>query len=157
MTNNIAVGPIRLGLLDGTGTRIATYYLPAPDSGNGLTLEWVEKNTAVELIDGSEAVRRLGYLPELNVSWSVYDDKNALYGYSIGSGNGQQLDFVSLLALLDNAPGYISVSPGLTTGGFIPSDWTISSYSVIPGSFATNLSIKFRGCSVFSTKVLSTF
>jgi len=43
----------------------------------------------------------------------------------VGSANGNQLDFVSLLAILDTAPGFLKFSPGLTSGGFVVNKTTV--------------------------------
>jgi len=150
-------GVLRLATLDSSGVKINTYYLPPPNNGDGLTLEWIEKSITKELIDGSESTRRFGFIPKLTLNYSIYDDKNAIWGYTIGSANGNQLDFASLLSVLDSNPGFISISPSLTAGGFAVNSAKISPLGIVVGGFATGVSITFRGGTVLATKVLGAF
>ena len=151
-------GTPRLATLDpaGSGSKTATYYLPVPDD-DGVKLEWIEKSDTYELVNGSEGIYLLGYLPELTITWSVYDDKTAGYGYQVGSNSGNQLDFASLMTVLATSSGFLSVSPGPNAGGFIVNKTSISPTGVSTGGCATNLSIVFRGTTIQANRLLGAF
>ena len=160
MTNQLQALPMRIAILDpgGSGSKVATYYLPPCDKQGGLSLEWVMKAVDTTLFNGGESTRLLGWLPELKCKWSVYDDLNAFYGYTIGSAAGNQLDFNSFLAVLDTNPGFLSVSPGLTAGGFVVNKVTVSNFSVTSvGSLATGVTVTFRGGTIYANKTLGAF
>ena len=152
----LAIATLDLG---GSGAKTATYYLPPPDNDSGLTLEWCQKDFTTDLIDGSESTRRLGWIPELTLNWTVFDDVNARYGYTIGTANGNQLTFPGLLSVLDTTPGYLKICPSLSANtGFVVNKVTVAAIGIIgPTGLAHNVSIVLRGQSIFSTKVLPTF
>ncbi len=134
----------------------STFDLPMPDPGYP-TLEWVEKAFKTDLVDGSESLRRLGWIPVLTLKWSAYDDRNT-EGWTLGGpGVGNRPSYLDLMALLDNAPGGISVSPGPTAGGFIAQSWTVNATGILPNGFAKDLQITFRGGAICSTKTLGAF
>ena len=110
MTNLLQIGPLRIATLnsDGTGTKVNTYYLPAPSD---IKITWEEKGINSILYNGSESNRRLGFIPQVDITWSIYDDINNRYGYTIGTANGNQLTFDGLMSVLDATPGFISFSP----------------------------------------------
>lgn len=137
--------------------RNATYTLPAPERNTGINLEWEEQSFNAKLITGGESNRRLGFLPILTLSWSVYDDKNALYGNSIGGLAGQQLDYNSLLSILDTTPGYLWVSPSMSGPGFIVNTAKINRTGIVAGNFATGVSITFKGGTIYPTKTLQAY
>jgi hypothetical protein len=166
MSNQIKVGAIQIALLSYDGlTKSTINYLPAPNKGNGVELEWDKKSFLTTLYDGSEMERLLGYVPVLNLSWSIYDDVNQTTGHTIGSANGNQLDYNSFLALLDNLPGYLRISMDGGVTGFTASSWKLGKAGVMAGgNFATNVSITFRGSGtgafgtgIYATKVLGAF
>ena len=152
MASPLQIGTPRLALIGGN-----SYFLPPPDKGS-LTLEWVEKAIDSNLVDGSESCRRLGWLPQLTMSWATYNDFLNTTGKTIGSANGNLLDFASLLAVLDNAPGTLKVSPGPSAGGFVINKTTISPVSVAgnPG-ITTGLKLTFRGGAICASKTLGAF
>lgn len=102
----IANGKIRLALVDAGGVKQKTLILPTPDKGTP-ELEWIEKVSTKELIDGSERTRLLGFLPQLTLTWKVYDDSQAT-----GTGDGQTPTLEALLGILSGATGTLRVSPG---------------------------------------------
>ncbi len=145
------VGPIRLALLASIGgAKVKTLILPAP-SQDGKELEWAEKASTQELIDGSERTRRLGYLPVLTCKWTAYDDRGPL-----GTGDGQRPGLEDLLVLLSQPTGMLKVSPGLAAGGFV-----VDSAKVKPigkkGNSYTGLQVVFRGRDILPTMALGAF
>ena len=135
-----------------------TLFLPPPDKGKGVTLEWIEKAFYTELIDGSESCRRLGWIPELKLSWAAYNDCLKTTSMTIGGANGNLADINSLLSLLDLAPGLLSASPGPAAGGFVVQRVTVGAMGVAGAlGIATGLQITLRGGAIYSTKVLGAF
>jgi len=157
MSNYLQVGPCRIAIVNGSGVRTSTYYLPPPDKDTGISLVWDKKAYNETLYDGSEVERLLGFVPELTLSWSIYDDKNAIWGNQIGSSNGNQLDFLSFMSILDTPSGYISVSPGMTAGGFVCSSWKVDQIGTLVGGLATGITVTFRGTGIYSTRTLGSF
>jgi hypothetical protein len=155
----ITPGTPRIALLNSDGVTYASVnYLPPPDANNGMQLEWEEKNQTKVLIDGSEATRRLGWVPNLTLRWTVYNDVLRMNAYPIGSANGDQLDIISFLALLDNPCGSLYISPGPSAGGFVVQTTKISPIGIVTGSgIAAGVEINFRGGSIYSSKVLGAF
>jgi len=158
----IKPGTPRIALLNinrsWAGGYASVNYLPSPNAEDGVSFEWIEKRVTVPLIDGSEATRRLGWIPELVLKWSVYNDLMSMNGYQIGSANGCQLDSPSLLALLDNPVGSLFVSPGPTYGGFIAETVTIGAMGIKKGlPVAKDVAITFRAGTIYSRKVLGAF
>ena len=148
-------GTPRIALLNGSGTKLKTLYLPPPDKGPGLGLEWVEKAFDANLIDGSESCRRLGWIPQLVLKWGAYNDVLQTVNRAFGSADGNVADILSLLALLDTAPGLLKVSPGPSAGGFVVNKTTISPMGVAGSQgIATGLQITLRGGAICSTKTL---
>jgi len=156
MTTQLNIGPLRIATLDpgGSGSKTATFYLPAPSD---IKLSWEEKGINSVLYNGAESNRRLGFIPQIELTWSIYDDVNNRYGYTIGTSNGNQLTFDGLMSVLDTAPGFLSFSPGLTTGGFVINQVKVNSFGVMIGNFVTGLSITLRGGNIVSTKTLGAF
>jgi len=138
-------------------TKLGTFYLPSPNRSNGLAFEWIEKSLTKELIDGSESTRRFGFIPQVTLSWSIYDDLNPLYGYPIGSATGNQLSFPALLAIMDITPGFIRFSPSTVDGGFNVYSVKIAKLGVTIAGLVTGLSITLRGGEILPTKVLGAF
>jgi len=151
-------GTPRLATLDpaGSGAKTASFFLPVPNN-DGVKLEWVEKSDTYELIDGSEGIRLFGWIPELTITWDVYDDINPNYGYVIGSASGNQLDYTSLLTVLNTSSGFLKVSPGPDAGGFVVNKSTISAVGNTAGGMATGVDITFRGSAICSSRVLGAF
>jgi len=151
----INTSPLRISTLATDGvTKTASYYLPPCST---LTLEWVKKSIVKEMIDGSEVERIFGYIPELSCTWSIYDDANPIYGYQIGVATGNQLSFAGLMAVLDNNPTALWISPSLTAGAFQPGSVTVSAIEAISGGMAKNLQITFRGGLTYPTKILGAY
>jgi hypothetical protein len=148
----------RIALLSGyAGTKVKTLWLPSPDPGQP-TLEWIEKGFNAELIDGSESNRRLGWLPELRMKWSFYNEIDPGGNLTVGSADGNVADLVTLLALLDNPPGWLTCSPGPTAGGFLVNRVTLSPIGVVtPLGIPEGLELTLRGGLIYSSKVLGTF
>ena len=148
-------GTPRVALLDASQNKVKTLYLPMPDSENGVTLEWVEKAIYSDLIDGSESCRRLGWIPELKLRWSAYNDIQQDSGRPIGGCDGNQADLNSLMALLDTPPGFLQVSPGPSAGAFVVNRVTVGAMGVAGfQGVATGLQITFRGGAIYPAKVL---
>lgn len=148
-------GTPRIALLDGSGNKLKTLYLPEPDRQNGVNLEWVEKASYTDLVDGSESCRRLGWIPVLTLSWAAYNEVFSITGRTIGGADGNQADLLSLLALLDADPRRLKVSPGPSAGGFVAGRVTVSGMGVVGGiGIATGLKITIRGGPICSSKVL---
>jgi len=152
----ILPGTPRIALLDATQLKLKTLFLPAPDKGSP-KLEWIEKGINSDLVDGSESNRRLGFIPELTLSWEVYNDTDG-QGHAIG-GNDQCLaDIASFLAIMDAPPGYISISPGPSAGGFVVNKTTIRPIGIIGmAGFAAGLEVTFRGGTILPSKLLGAF
>ena len=148
-----APGSPRIKLLTVGGVPIV--YLPMPDEGYP-TIEWVEKSFKTELIDGSESVRRLGWVPQITFHWSAYDDRSN-EGRALGIANGNKPSITDLMSILDSTPGTISVSPGPSAGGLTAQSWTVNAIGVHPGGYAKGLEIVFRAGSIYTTKVLGAF
>lgn len=135
----ISVGPIPFKLLYVTGT--PTLYLPSPGK-NGITLEWVPKRTTVDLLDGSERTRLLGYIPVLTVKYPVWALDG---GYAVGSGNGQMPTLETLLGILSRPTGSISVAPN-KTAYWIADSITVKPIGVVGrANIPTGIEITFRG------------
>jgi hypothetical protein len=134
----LQLGPIRVKY---SGT---TYLLPPPDKG-GLTLEWVKKESSVELLDGSERTRLLGFLPVLTYKAKIY------------APDSSQASLDTLLGILSHPTGTIKVSPGKTAGGFTCDKVTVKPIG-IKGKFEEGVEIVFRGRDIFSSMTsLGTF
>jgi hypothetical protein len=147
-------GTPRIALLSG-GVKILTLYLPPPDKGKGLGLEFIEKGFYPELIDGSESCRRLGWIPELKLQWTAYNDLIPIQGWTIGAANGNQASVSALLAMLDNTPGTVEISPGPSAGGFIINKTTIPSFGIAGAQgIVTGLQITLRGGAILTSKAL---
>ena len=135
----IAVGPIPFKKLYVSGT--PTLYLPSPGK-NGITLEWVAKRSTVDLLDGSERSRLLGFIPVLTVKYPVWalDD-----GYTVGTSSGQMPNLGDLLGILSHPTGSISIAPNKSVY------WTVDAITVKPlgvvgrSSIPTGVEITFRG------------
>ena len=135
-----------------------TLYLPPPDKGQGVTLEWVEKAFNADLIDGSESCRRLGWIPQVTLKYGAYNDVLRTCGLTIGGANGNLADINSLLALLDTAPGLLRFSPGPAAGGFVVNRVTVGAMGIAGAQgIATGLSITLRGGVIYSAKILGAF
>ena len=148
-------GTPRIALLNGAGTKLKTLYLPPPDTGPGLGLEWIEKAFDANLIDGSESCRRLGWIPQLVLKWANYNDVLQMGNRPFGNADGNVADINALLALLDTAPGLLKVSPGPSAGGFVVNKTTVSPMGVVSSlGIATGLQITLRGKTICSTKTL---
>ena len=152
----ILPGTPRIALLDAGQNKLKTLFLPAPDKGVP-KLEWIEKGINSELVDGSESNRRLGFLPELTITWAVYNDQDG-QGHAIG-GNDQNLaDIASFMAIMDAPPGFTSISPGPSAGGFVVNKTTIRPIGIIGlAGFAAGLEVTFRGGMIYPTKILGAF
>jgi hypothetical protein len=154
----ITPGTPRIALLNGTGGYTSVNYLPPPDANNGMMFEWEEVNQTKKLIDGSEATRRLGWIPSLTLRWTVYNDVLQMNSYPIGTANGNQLNFTGFLALLDNPCGSLYISPGPSAGGFTVQTTKISPIGVVSGlGIAAGVEVNFRGGAIYSSKVLGAF
>ncbi len=140
----------------GIGSKVSTWYLPAPDNKGGLKLAWVQKGWWPELIDGSESARVLGWLPELSLTWSAYNDVLPLYG-TIGSASGDVLDINSLLAVLDNPASNLEVSPGPSAGGLFPAKITVNPLGIVANGIAAGLKLTFRSGAIYQQKILPAF
>ena len=145
-------GTPRLKLLP-AGTTIL--WLPMPDAGSP-TLEFIAKGMKVDLIDGSEAWRQLGWVPKLTMKWAAYDDR-AGEGWVLGQANGNRPSMTDLLAVLSGGPGSFSVSPGPSAGGFAVQSWEVSPIGVAYGGIAKGVSITFTGGSILPSMALGAF
>ena len=152
-------GNPRIAQLDpgGSGAKVLTLYLPVPNREQGATLEWVEKSSNEELYDGSECCRRLGWIPEVVLTWDIYDDVNQMSPYPLGTTNNCQATYAALMAILDTAPGFLSVSPGAGAGGFVVNSVKVSPIGMVGYGFAAGLSVTLRGGTICSTKTLGAF
>jgi hypothetical protein len=149
-------GTPRLALLDAGGNTLKTLFLPAPDKGVP-TVEWVEKGFNAELIDGGESNRRLGWLPQITMSWSVYNDTDGL-GHTIGNADQNLASISALLDLLDTPPGLLKVSPGPSTGGFVVNKVTVQPIGIVGlAGFAAGLKVTFRGGTIQPSLTLGAF
>ena len=124
-------------MLNPDGSKAQTVILPAPEKGSP-GMEWIKKSSTKELVDGGERTRLLGFLPQLTLSWSVYDDTQAT-----GIGNGQTPNLEALLVLLSQGTGSLRVSPGMTAGGFTADQVDVKEIGKVPG-FYTGIQVVFR-------------
>lgn len=149
----LQTGPIRLALLDASGTKLKTLYLPAPDK-DGLGLEWAERGKTWDLDNGGQMSRLVGFLPILKVRWGAYDERPGQYAIGLNDGNRPGLE--DLLWLLSQPSGRIRVSPGLSAGGF-----TVDRPQVKPigrkGTIYTGLEVTFRGRTAQPSMALEVF
>lgn len=138
-------------------TLLKTVYLPAPNSGDGISLEWAEKSYRNDLVDGSERTRRLGYIPVLTLKWKIYNDSPG-QGYTIGAADGNMLGIADLLAILSLDPGRLKVSPGPLAGGFQVDSVKVGSMGILGlQGFAAGVSVTFRGRTVQADQSLGVF
>lgn len=134
-----------------------TLYLPPPNVGDGVLLDFAEKSFHKELVDGSERHRRLGYVPQLTLKWKVYND-SADQGFTIGQADGNMLGITDLLAILSLSADRIKVSPGPAAGGFQCSRISVSSLGILGrAGFGSGVSVTFRGRNVQADQALGTF
>ncbi len=153
----ITPGPIRLAVLNSIGgTKLKTLYLPQPDR-KFPELEWVAKETNQDLVDGGERTRRLGYIPVLKVRWTPYDDR-AVFGYTIGTSDGQRPTLEQLLPILSMASGFLKVSlgNGTTPYGFVVGRVDVDKMPFRNTGF-TDLSVTFRGRDIVADRTLGAF
>jgi hypothetical protein len=151
-------GNPRIALLDGAGNKLKTLYLPAPDKTGGVTLEWIEKAFYTDLVDGSEATRRLGWIPQMVMKWNAYNDLLPTSGRAIGAADGNVATMVALLALLDAPPGFLSASPGPSAGGFVVQRVKVAPIGIAGAQgVATGVEITLRGGAICATKTLGAF
>ena len=109
-----------LATANNTASRVKTLFLPMPNKGLPL-VDYIEKGQVKPLVDGSEANRRLGWLPEVTLRWSVYADQIQAsftegvtmgpWGITVGPNNGNMASMADLQALLSAAPGCLEINP----------------------------------------------
>lgn len=134
-----------------------TLYLPAPNAGDGIQLEFVEKSFRNDLVDGSERTRRLGFLPVLTLKWKVYDD-NPAQGFTIGQADGNLLGMTDLLAILSLDAARLRVSPGPSAGGFQVDSVKTAGMGILGlQGFGAGVSVTFRGRTIQADQSLGTF
>ena len=150
-------GTPRIALLDATGVKVKTLFLPPPDKVGGVTLEWAEKGTYRDLYDGSEFTRRYGWIPQVVLKWGAYNDVLPTLGLTIGGLDGNLADMDSLLGILDAPIGCIRFSPGPRAGGFLVKRVVIAPIGVAGGGIATGLQLTLRGGDKYSAKILEAF
>ena len=150
----LQLGPIRLAHLNTAGTKLKTFYLPAPSKG-GLDLDWTKKATTVEMVDRSSRTRLDGFIPKLTVKWSAYDDR-AGQGYTIGTSDGNRPTLESLLWYLSLTTGLIRVSPGLSAGGFTCDAVDVKALNK-EGTVYTGIEVTFLGRDLVATRTLDAF
>jgi len=164
----ITPGPIRLAVLNTIGgTKLKTLWLPQPDRKSP-ELEWVPKETNMDLVDGSERTRRLGFIPVLRVKWSPYDDR-AFGGYTVGTADGNRPTLEQLLPILSMASGFLKISLGNGStpyvfqgiGGATPYGFVVGRVDVdkMPYRSSTfvDLSVTFRGRDIVADRTLGAF
>lgn len=151
-------GTPRIKLLNSDGSVNAIYYLPPPDK-DGISEEWVEIiNSTKTMIDGSEQTRRLGWIYELKLKWSVYNDFQKTTPYTAGLASGNILDFAGLKSVLDNPYGSLIISPGPSAGGFLLGKTTMSGIAPMGSQgIVTGLTLTLRGSYCYPTKLLGAF
>jgi hypothetical protein len=143
-------------VLNADGTKAKTLYLPPPDRKNP-KLEWETKGTKQELLDGSERMRVLGYLPVLTLKWSAYDDRPG-QGYTLGTADGQRPTLEQLLQVLSGTPGTLRVSAGpAPAGGFTCGEIKVGGAVLLAPGIGGDLQIVFRGRQVLSSRYLEAF
>jgi len=147
-------GTPRIGLL-AAGVRNATLWLPMPDAGLP-QIQWIPKGSVKELVDGSEVWQQKGWIPQLTMTWSAYDDRST-EGWTLGTANGDRPAITDLMTILSGAPASFSVSPGPAAGGFVVQSWHEGPTGVEPGGFAKGLQVTFRGGAICTSKILGTF
>ena len=156
----------RLAVLNSSGVKLSTFYLPMPDKGLP-EVEWVEKGILTPLPGGGESLRRFGWIPQLTFRWSIYLDRvtasftegvtAGAWGITIGPNNGNMPSISDLMVILSNGPGLLSVSPGPSAGGFVAQSWKIKPIKTNPLGQAEGLEITFRGGTPQSSMVLGAF
>ena len=124
-------GTPRIGLL-AAGVRNATLWLPMPDAGLP-QIQWIPKGSVKELVDGSEVWQQKGWIPQLTMTWSAYDDRST-EGWTLGTANGDRPAITDLMTILSGAPASFSVSPGPAAGGSTPSMGPSCSSSSTPSA-----------------------
>lgn len=150
----LQAAPVRLALLDATGVKLKTLYLPMPDL-DGFDLSWDERGRTWDLDDGGELTRVKGFLPVLKVRWSAYDDRLGR-GYTIGTGDGQRPTLEDLLWFLSQPSGRLRVSPGLASGGFTVNRARPKGIGYKAGYY-TGIEVTFRGRTALPSMGLEVF
>lgn len=151
-------GTPRIALLNADLTLNKTCYLPPPSNDEGVGLTWEEKNQVKTVIDGSERCWRLGWIPELTLSWKYYDDFSKRWPHPVGNADGNLLDINSLLALLATPPGLLKISPGPSAGGFLVQSHKVAELRIATDMGITaGLRITFRGGKICSSMILESF
>lgn len=127
-------------------------YLPPPKQG-GITLEFVRKFRTVDLLDGSERTRLLGYIPLLTVKWGLYIPEDT--GKTLGITDECAPTLPQLLTLL-SVPLGKSISPGTSAGYFALDTVQIKGVGVQGGvkQWYSDLEITFRGRDILSAMEL---
>ena len=149
-------GTPRIGILNTSLVRTATLWLPMPDNGVP-TIEWVPQGPVKKLVDGSEAWRQLGWIPEIVMRWEAYDDRPN-EGFTIGAADGNRPAITDLLTVLSGAPNSFSVSPGPSAGGFVVQSWKESPMGPTGnGGYAKGLQLTLRGGTPVFSKILGAF
>ena len=146
----IQTGTCRLQVLDAQGVLVKTLVLPAPAKGEP-TLKWEPKESTVELLDGSERTRRLGWLPSLTLSWRIYpaDIVNP------GTADGQTPTAEQLLDFLGSMPpGRLRVRGGKAAGWLTGGKVATEAINPVGGTLVQGLRVTFRGRTVRSSMTL---
>jgi hypothetical protein len=148
-------GPIPLAVLDSSGNKVKTLYLPACGSGMRL-LEW-EKDSEIRKIPRvGERERINGYLPILTLKWPIYDERPGR-GYVIGTANGQRPTAEQLFQIVSAASGSLKVGQGIGGTGFVVGVIKVSGTKLVLGGFAGDLQLVLRGRDYRSEMTLGAF
>jgi hypothetical protein len=132
----------------------AVLFLPVP-SFDAVSIEWAEKATTRELLDGSDRTRVVGYVPAFTAKWRAYDDR-PMFGKTRGTANGQCPKLEDLLVLISGASGRWRVSPGLSAGGFLVDRCEVKPLGK-QGRAYTDVQITFKSREIFPTRTLGAF
>ena len=131
-----------------------TLYLPTPPP-DAVNLNWEEKSTTKELIDGSERTRVIGYVPLLDLRYPYYDDRPMPHKVR-GIEDGQCPLLEDLLVLISGRSGRFKVSPGLTCGGYLVDRVEVKGIGKA-GRTYTGIQLVFRSREIFNTRTLGDF
>jgi hypothetical protein len=144
MSTALQTGPIRIKYTESNAEVVL--YLPPPDK-KGLTIDFQRRAKTVELLDGSQSTRMLGYLPLIVAKWAIYSAAD--YGkYSIGATTGKSPELEDLLLALGK-PG-LSVSPGLSTNWILCDTVVVKPVGKLSG-FYTGVEAAFYAKTVQAT------
>jgi len=150
-----APGTPRLAVLDSTGAKVKTLVLPMPNEGEP-KVRFLEEQDETKLYNRARRTRIFGYIPEVTLTWSAYDDRTG-EGVTIGTADGNRPSAADLLVLLSSGPGLLKFSPGPSAGGFVVQTVEVGESGVTSQGYAKDLKVTLRGGDLLTTRALGSW